>query len=415
MVSCKHCSTLNSLDSTFCKRCGTALPEEEIQTGKEKLEVLIAEGNTSFNEGKTDEAKAIAENAITSNPTSIAALSLMAMCHERRGDLAEALECAERIVEINPDSELDKIKRNQLRNKLAISAQLSTQEPDRRVALIGAISTFVLVVCIGIGAAKFANRGETPKSFQPVVKNDTPVQQQPIQSPQVNPQNVTPPIQRNPVIQQPEPSRGGNEPLGGTLFVDGGGTLPNTGNGNDVVTIPPIPNGPIGSKPDPNSGGKVVVPTPSGPGPTRIASNTEDPNPGAVPGKDDGQEAGPGKIEIKLSDGTRRSVSGGSESVSPGGVSALVRVGMQRYQLGQFSAAAGSFEQAIRGGGDQMALNQRLGQCYENMGRKSDAAEAYKRGIAACQAALSNGSGNKESIQRRLDSCQQALKVLQGN
>ena len=89
MVACKHCSTPNTLDSTFCKRCGTALPEDDVLAGKEKLDALIAEGNKSFNEGRTDEAMAVAETALASNPTSTNALSLKVLCHERRGELAE--------------------------------------------------------------------------------------------------------------------------------------------------------------------------------------------------------------------------------------------------------------------------------------------------------------------------------------
>lgn len=176
MVSCKHCLTQNSLDSTFCRRCGTALPEDEILAAKEKLDVLIGQGNTSFNEGRTDEALAVADTALLSNPTSTTALSLKSLCHERRGELAEALECADQIVELNPDSELDKIKRNQLRSKLAISVQLATQPPDKRPALIGAVAAVVLVICVGIAAAKLLNRTEQVKTSQPLVRSETPIQ-----------------------------------------------------------------------------------------------------------------------------------------------------------------------------------------------------------------------------------------------
>ncbi len=421
MVPCKNCSTPNTLDSTFCKRCGAALPEDEVQASKEKLDALIAEGNTSFNEGRTDEALAVAETALASNPSSTSALSLKSLCHERRGDLAEALECADRIVELNPDSELDKIKRNQLRSKLAMTVQLATQEPDRKSAVIGAVAAVVLMICLGFGVAKALNRNE-PKSVAntpKVIENSQAPVQQPNQT-QVQPTNVNPPV--NPSLARPNTAEqpqdqtrvADNEPSGLFSLPDGGGLLPKAGNGPGTE-VPTLTGGMSSPQPSKENDGKVVRPRPTNPGSTKSTTGTDDPTPTSVPPSDDHRNDDPGKIEIKLSDGVKRGTGGGSENVGSGGAAALVQVGMQRYQLGQYNSAAASFEQAIRAGGDQMSLNQRLGQCYDNMGRKNDAIEAYKRGIAACQSALSNGGGNKDRIQRRLESCQQALKVLQGN
>ncbi|MDR3689077.1 MAG: tetratricopeptide repeat protein [Fimbriimonas sp.] len=429
MVACKHCSTPNTLDSTFCKRCGTALPEDAVQAAKEKLDALVSEGNVSFNEGRTDEALAVADSAVASNPSSIGALSLKTLCHERRGELAEALECAEKIVELNPDSELDKIKRNQLRSKLAATVQLATNEPDRKLALIGAISAVILFICVGIGAAKLINRTDSSKSAASGTKIESappPLQQtQPAANQQVA-QNNAPPVQQS-------SARNNNQGQGDTSNMAGDsdrepplvlpnapGSLPLQGNGSGTLEVGsdqnPAVRGIIGGNgSSSNSGGTVAKPIVSNNGNGRTGEVGGDPNPGTL-NPTGGQAAeDPGKIEINLSSGASRPSFGGSQSVSTGGISALVHVGMQRFQLGQFSAAASTFEQALKSGGDQITLNQRLGQCYDNLGRKNDAVEAYKRGIAACQSALASGTGNRDGIQKRLDSCQQALKVLQGN
>src|SRR5687768_2587278 len=104
MVACTKCESMNSLDSVFCKKCGGALPEEELQVSRQKLDELLKEGFSIFNEGRTEEAMMVAESVIMSNPTSSAAHSLKGMCHERKGEFGEALESYERVVELNPDS-----------------------------------------------------------------------------------------------------------------------------------------------------------------------------------------------------------------------------------------------------------------------------------------------------------------------
>src|SRR5689334_20050982 len=120
MVSCQQCKTPNSLDSAFCKKCGATLSQEDISIAADKLVAMIADGNKLFAEGRTDDAMMVAETAVASNPSSAAALSLKGMCYERKGQLAEALECFERVVELNPDSTLDKLKVNDLKNMMVV-------------------------------------------------------------------------------------------------------------------------------------------------------------------------------------------------------------------------------------------------------------------------------------------------------
>ena len=133
MVRCPDCETPNSVDSKFCRFCGAPLPEEERIDAQMKLNELIAEGNKLFNDGRTDEALLIAESAISSSPNDTRALSLKGMCLERAGDLADALELYERVVELNPDSALDKIKVTHVRNRLAAKvAEPPRAESTRR-------------------------------------------------------------------------------------------------------------------------------------------------------------------------------------------------------------------------------------------------------------------------------------------
>ena len=160
MIACKHCSTPNSLDSTFCKKCGTAVPADQKREAALQLDKLVDEGLAALNAGRTAEALAIADSAVASDPSHLGALHLKSAIHERRGEIADALESAERIVELNPDSELDRIKRNGLRNSL-LSASTPVQ-PDRRVAAVAALAAMILVACVGVVLAR--NRNEAAPS-----------------------------------------------------------------------------------------------------------------------------------------------------------------------------------------------------------------------------------------------------------
>ena len=136
MYACKECGTGNPLDSSFCKKCGTALPEQDLAEARGKMDEVLEEGNNLFTEGRTDEAMLIAEAAVAANPSSHMAYSLKGLCHERLGQIAEALECYETAVSLHPDSALDKVKVAALRNRLAAHV-VDAPVPDRRRALSG--------------------------------------------------------------------------------------------------------------------------------------------------------------------------------------------------------------------------------------------------------------------------------------
>ena len=428
MVSCKQCNTLNSLDSTFCKKCGGSLAQEDIAEATEKLTAMIADGNKLFADGRTDEAMMVAETAVNNNPSSAAAVSLKRMCHERKGQIAEALECFERVVALNPDSMLDKIKVNDLRN-LMVADKLEVPRTDRRVPIVAAVAASVLVIAGGAIAAKAMskpqapqlvasssgsaneamrygdilgatqNQPQTPQNQVPSQPNN--VQQDPTVPPAItnqnSPGNTTP--RRD--INLPEWGRNDNRlpgPNEGAVY--GGNTpiiLKPEGNIGGPATNP---NPPKENTTEPD-GGNDPAPTPLGNG------KSGDPVKSASEPKDD-----PGIIEISVARGGSKP-SRNSGSVSPNGREALMQAARSQYQTKNYAAAASTYERALREGGDPATINQSLGRCYENLGRNSDAIMAYQRAANAIEQALAAG-GDKASLQSKLDSCRQAIKVLGG-
>ncbi len=432
MVICTKCQTRNSLDSAFCKHCGAEMDAAEVSAEKQKVEELVGEGFRLFNEGRVDEARLIAQKALEDLPDYTNALSLMGMCHERAGELNEALTCYEKIVEINPDSSLDKIKITQLRNAMAAKL-IEAPAPSRGRAAVGAIAATLLVISSGIALAGFISSRQDNK---PQASN-TPVQQQQqplgLQQPN-NQQTQQDPQQGNNSAQQPNNQQTQQNPQQGN---NGGGTQ----------TAPIRPNGGVGEMPNVNTGLQPLPIDPNklgveGPGqnnpgntlgtqnqntsgngggnsgnnggnnPTNTGGGTVDPN---APDLDSPKPPKKrGVIEIKVENAPANS--GGSQPVegnSPNQKEALLQTARQQYLTGKYDQAARTYEQALRAGADPATTNQRLGQCYEKTGRNSDAIQAYARAVQAAQSQMSSG-GNRERLQNLIDACQQALQVLRG-
>ena len=406
MLTCKHCSTPNSLDSAFCKKCGTAVPADGRREAIVQLDKLVEEGLVALASGRTSEALAIADAAIVTDPTHLGALQLKAAVHERRGEIADALESAERIVELNPDSELDRIKRNGLRTTLLnVSAPV---QPDRRIAFAAAAAAMVLVACAGVLIARRPTAPTTVTANFPT----GPIVESPVLAPAQRadeaPATVqSPPTQAATTVQTSAPERTpvalprnsgftrlpdptGPDAFGGPIDPTGGMTLPTA-----RETTPPATKSPV-SPPPVRRGG--------------------DPDPGAVretakPPEDTGQ------IDISVTrTGPRRS--GGSVLMPAesrtNGAAAYARVGTEKFELGDYAGAAANLEKAVSGGGDAVDLNRRLAQAYGRLGRNSEAATAYERSRAAAVAALASGKGDKERLQSARDAAEAGLKTVKG-
>lgn len=417
MVSCKQCNTLNSLDSAFCKKCGVTLDANEIAIANEKLTAMIADGNKLFAEGRTEDALMVADTAINSNPTSAVAVSLKGMCLERKGQLAEALECFERVVELQPDSTLDKLKVNDLKNLLAVEKFEVARTPDRRMAVMSAVAATVLVVTCGAIFAKANASGEKPmvvaqndpvnRTFGEVMEKQEPIADQ---------QKMTNGAQANPELQNPlnNPNAGNTGPMRTPLNIPDGRSrsLPNIEGGieGDLQYRPVKPPIPGEGLPDPNSpnGNGGATNNNQVPNPATGDRRGTDPDPGPVPdppAKQDPPKNDPGIIEIEVSKGSPNRTGNGGGEVGGNGRTALLATARSQMSQGNYSAAATTYERALRSGADQGSTNQRLGQCYAQLGRNGDAVSAYSRAAAAFEK-----SGNTQGA----DACKQAIKVLGG-
>jgi tetratricopeptide (TPR) repeat protein len=417
MVSCKQCNIQNSLDSAFCKKCGATLDPNEIAIASEKLAAMVADGNRLFADGRTDDALMVAETAIASNPSSAPAVSLKGMCLERKGMIAEALECFERVVELEPNSTLDRLKVNDLKNILVVQKFEVKQGPNpRRLGLVAALAVVVLFASIGALFLKMGQKGDETegklvamngtdlKTFGDVMA-DTPANQQPpanqgqVQNPANNQSALQNPV--DPQVNRPTQRENLNLPR------YNGGPIPRPDEGGLNGTIGPVRvEIPAGGLPGTMSN-NTKQPTQ----PTQPATPSIDPAPGILGGQSNTQadppKNDPGIIEIEVSKNSGKPANDGGGEVAPtgNGRQALIATARSQMMAGNYSAAANTYERALRAGADPASTNQRLGQCYAQMGRNGDAVAAYTRAAAAFEKA-----GNTQGA----EACRQAVKVLGG-
>jgi len=404
MVRCPDCETSNSTDSKFCKFCGAVLPEEELIDAQLKLNELLSEGYRIFNEGRTEEARLIAESALESAPNTTQALTLKAMCCEREGELADALELYEKVVELNPESTLDKIKVTHLRNQLN-AKQIETPVPNRKLALIVAAAAVVLVICVGgIIAALTADKAEAIEKTPAVAQKDE--------------NNAAFQKSGNLVQSDPQAKPNPEQDQGGTIKEEKGG----------VVTPPmPITGDPVMPKPNPDNGWDAVVLNPNNKETlTSVRPNPTNQNPGLTggtnPTTDDKNDppVEPEKqpeekkpvVEVSISSKGPKNHGGSDDTSNSNELMVLIKSANEQFMLSRYQSAARSYERALGVGADPASTNQRIGQCYANLGRKGEAIGAYVRAADAYKSAMAHSSS--PSLRAGLNACNNALKVLRG-
>lgn len=458
MLNCSQCGKQNTLDSRFCRSCGVELAPEALQEAREANERLVADGRQLLIEGRTAEAMLLAETAHEADPIDVNALALMGDCHERAGRTDLALECFERVLVLQPDAALERIKIDHLRRvSSARGADGDTPMRDWR-AWGAAIAAIVLVASIGgvlamnSGSAKADTKKlsptpatvsmPAPDPFSPPARGgdiqpeSTDVAAEPKATTQERPASQPRETPRETPRPRPERESEADEPPIGTRpsapvpdlkKVVSGPTLPApTSNGQ---TVNPNDYRPV----DPTSAAKISINREdTGPPPQKLAEPPKK-NPNDVDPAVKKPEFNPGMIDIRPSENNPKTMGGGEvvrETPNNGGMRAsttkpvpnagakdaqtLMKVAQQHMLTRNFSAAADAYEKAIRAGASKASAYQRLGQCYQELGRRAEAISAYNNAIKAMEAAAKADPSQAERYQVAIDSCKKAIRVLGG-
>ncbi len=417
LLTCAECAAKNTLDGAFCKQCGVALPEEMRDEMKAEAEKLLIDGRQLLNDGRTQEASLVADSVLEVDPTNANALALRGDIFERDGQFQEALETYERVMEIRPDNAMDRIRVAHL-SKLIAAEDIAVEEPvsNRRGILLVAAAGVLLA---SVGAALFfaGNNSQSGLPENLIAKND----------------NVTG-FTLDPTIV-PMPPKGADTTGQGT----GSGNLQdlnpgvgstNTGGGTATYSTsnptsgyqPQFQRNPgedgnapyepkVSLKPWENQGGVGTARPENGATNSGQSNNTDQGNSSSVAGPPDEKED-EGVVEIRVKPGNENS-NPGAESGGAMSAEQLIQKARNLYIQENYAGAAEAYEAAIRAGAGTGATYQRLAQCYEKMGRKSEAIRSYRNAVRAFDSQISRGNGS-DSVRAAKESCEKAISALGG-
>lgn len=362
----------------------------------------LHDGKQLLAQRRLEEALLVATELADSNPNDTEALALKGDTLDALGRTSEAAACYERIIELDPGSALDRARLVQLRRKLLPEDLVLPEDTPagnrlQKRWMIGAVAAGVLAVA-SIGGSIMLNRAATAAPTQLAVA-DTGIEARP----------YVPPI---PV----DTNSGAANPTAGVMPEQ---TQPET---NAPVRINPnIPQGIDGNRPGITPGETVpdagyqpfspnvsIVPQQD---PSRSAVNTEpdgDPDPVVDPGTQPTNEPEKtGTVQITPSNGGNT----GSDADRRNEATALVQSARDAYLRGDFRRAADLYNQALRAGASPAATWHRLAQCYQRLGQRENALNAYRRALAAYEAQVGT---NEELRRRNIEACKQAIALLQG-
>jgi Tfp pilus assembly protein PilF len=371
MVSCSNCASMNGLDSAFCRKCGVALPAEELRLAAERLDACLDDGYALFNDGRSDEALVVAESVLASWDGSLRALTLKGLCHESRGEYGQALASYERAVEIDPASALNRIKVDQLRGKLVAPA---TTPPRRGLAITGAAATVALVIAGGALMGSMSAQANVPSIVKtvksPAVVSE-PLGEVQIQQPLVSKPTTSqsPPVTSPPVLQPKRPPHwsefgGGYEPL----KIQGTIDIPGVGKGEKP------PEKDKGQKGEKGAGTTPPVVTP--PVKPPVAEIEKD----------------NGVYEITVSGSGDKGAGKGDGVPKDDEADAHLEAADAFFLAGDYVEASTSYQNALKAGAAPGQCNEKLGDCYRILGQRKQAIGAYLR-AASIYEARGNTSG----------------------
>ena len=444
-MKCATCETDNPTDSKFCHACGSRLtpkeaeapPVEEPQPAAEapsaeeqsrrrqRVAELLPRAFAFAEKGALVEAIATAEEAAGLVPGSSAAHALLATLYERAGQSEKAILALKKVAELNPDAPLDEERMARLRRARTASAPEKSPERDEAPSpvrfwapRVGAALAFFTVLYGGISVLRQQQEPKKPNGLTVSERRPGTVN---------TAAQLAAPVRRAFV---PPPATGDIDPF--VSKSDWRPETPNPGPGRpDTATT--RRRRPEERDPEPPSHRRNALPrpgasVPSDPivppvnvtfpaDPTNGSSSGErisaaPPSSSSPPsGRKQSGDGDGGYVRIEMHPASGDSPSKGDEGKpkKEGGDSVSEAQALQN--AGRYRDALRSWREVLASSGTRGEVYQNVGICYQRLGERSAARDAYSQAIDVYRGQVARGASADAAL-RGIDTCRAALELL---
>jgi tetratricopeptide (TPR) repeat protein len=388
---CMRCEHPLQEGAHYCPHCGAPVEQTRVPDWRrEQAERLLREAMSLNEQGRTEEALLACEGALALDPEWLPALSLKALLHERRGQIEQAIETYQRVVQLNPLSISERARLEALRRQPRAVGQASRggtrplwmEALPVILAFIGAGMVLLvgLVAILRLSAPVSAPTASPPaaasaETASPSMQPATP----PAHAPNQPPQQAVPPVMVDPsrlaLAPMPEttaPPRGAIPPLAApSLEKRDSQTAPNG-------TSPRAKNEPPRTEQD------EVLPD------VEVREDTQ---------------RGVYRIEVHRNE-TPSNQSTGQPREDP------LEVARRHQMAGNYREAIAAYEQALPTASSPGTVHQQIAICYLRLGEKVNARTHFQQAIQAYQEQIQRGQ-QVEAAREGIRACEQGLKLCE--
>lgn len=386
-MQCPKCGKESPEQARFCRACGERLADAaddahapRVLTPDERSRRLLEDAFRLSEEGRVQSAIHACRQALSLNPTSTSAHSLLGTLYERTGDRDGAIREYEQVLTLSPGSTVERRRLNELMGVAAAPEPVAVSPRTARMAVTGG---FVVIALILIGALVFTSQQQERSRRGRAVAQRPQAAQRPMEM-ALAPSQVAPPRLLGPGrVRSPRPasartaaasaaraqrptSQAHGQWLGpGTFLLSSGGREPYAGAGGLArggYTTPPI-QGAVRVR----GAGAPTVNTPSWLYPSGVAS---------VPG------------------------------------AAVPRLARNYYFQGNYQASIDAYRGYLTENPQAPAPRQELAWVYMDSGDRPTARREYETALDQYQADLSRGH-NVEAARHGARTCESAIDVLE--
>ncbi len=389
---CMRCEHPLEAGTHYCPHCGAPVePARVPDWRREQAERLLREAMSLNEQGRAEEALLACEGALALDPEWLPALSLKALLHERRGQIEQAIETYQRVVQLNPLSISERARLEALRRQPRAVVQVSGHRTrplwlETLPAILAFIGAGVVLIVGLVAILRLSAPTPAPLASLPASVETAPAGMQPVAPPANAPaqpqQEAVPPV-------MVDPSRLALAPTPETAAPPRG-------------TIPPAPS-PAPTSPEKRNNQAAQ----NG---TQLSTKNEQPQKGRdelLPDVEVREGAQSGVYEIYVHRGEVHSERPPAQPRED-----PLEIARRHQMAGNYREAIAAYEQALPTASSPGEVHQQIAICYLRLGEKANARAHFQQAIQAYQEQIQRGQ-QVEAAREGIRACEQGLKLCE--